>query len=154
MSEIRKNYFLKELRRNREYMAFVHSAMLNSRFPWIVAALATVCSIAEYRTGGAFSAFMAAALLYLLNYLAVLYTAEPVFAMKGRVLLKIVREEYVEYTVANSRIVKRVTSTNTQYEPGEEVCLFRFRPCFFIGDERTGMASASGCAGSLQRTAA
>ncbi len=142
MSEIRKNNFLKELRQNKDYMLFIHTSLLNSRFTWLVAAFGVLLTVAEYQTGGAFSGLMFAFLIYLLNYLVILYTAAPVFAMKGRVLTKVVHEEYVDYIIENRQTVKQVISDRTDYEIGDEVYLYRFRPCFFFSQERTGMAAA------------
>ena len=142
MSETRKNNFLKELRRNKEYMLFLHTSMLNSRFTWFIAALCVLFTVAEYHTGGAFSGFMIAILLYLLNYLAVLFTAAPAFAMKGRIRSKVVYGEYVDYTVGNSHAVRKVLSEKTDYQIGDEVYLYRFRPCFYFSEDKTGMAAA------------
>ena len=142
MSEVRKDRFLKELRQNKEYMYFVHTAMLTSKFTWFVAALCVLFTVAEYHTGGAFSGFMIAILMYLLNYLAVLYTASPAFAMKGHILKKIDHDEYVDYVVQNSHIIKIVTSEKDSYNVGDEVYLYRFRPCFYFSQDKTGMAFA------------
>lgn len=142
MSKTRKNNFLKELRQNKEYMLFLHTSLLNSRFTWFVAALCILFTVAEYHTGGAFSGFMIAILIYLLNYLAILYTAAPAFAMKGRIQRKVIYGEYVDYTVENSHITRKVLSEKTDYQVGDEVWLYRFNPCFFISEDKTGMASA------------
>ena len=122
-------------------MLFVHRAMLNSKFTWFIVAIGIVFTIAEYHTGGAFSGFMIGILLYLLNYLMVLHTAAPVFAMKGRVLRKVVYAEYVDYIVENNRTVRSVISENADYNIGDEVYLYRFRPCFYFSQDKTGMAA-------------
>ena len=145
MSEIRKNNFLKELRQNREYMFFIHSSLLNSKFTWLIVISCVLFTAAEHRTGGAFPGIMMAILIYLLNYIALLYTAEPSFAMRGSILRKVVYAEYADYTVENGQTVRKVISERTDYNIGDEVYLFRFRPCFFLSQYRTGMAPVYGC---------
>ena len=142
MSKKRRSVFLKELRRNKQYMKYIHTSMLNSRFAGFIAVLCILFTVAEYHTGGAFSGFIVALLIYLLNYIAVLYTASPVFAMRGKVMQKVIRGEYVDYMVENNLTVRSITVSDTGYDIGDEVFLYRFKPCFFFSMNETGIAPA------------